>query len=73
MTAAAVASFDSAPAVGRARFFPRIVEFLMVGGATPFLFPIAWLLRRALGVDTAELPGEAIAPASRLSPVRWVE
>jgi len=55
MTAAAVASFDSAPAVGRARFFPRIVEFLMVGGATPFLFPIAWLLRRALGVDTAEL------------------
>jgi hypothetical protein len=55
MTTAAVASFDSAPAVGRARFFPRIVEFLMVGGATPFLFPIAWLLRHALGVDTAEL------------------
>jgi hypothetical protein len=27
----------------------------MVGGATPFLFPIAWILRRTLGLDTAEL------------------
>lgn len=27
----------------------------MVGGATPFLFPIAWLLRRSLGLGTAEL------------------
>jgi hypothetical protein len=32
-----------------------VVEFLLVGGATPFLFPIAWLMRRALGLDTAEL------------------
>ncbi len=31
------------------------VEFLAVGGATLFLFPLLWLLRKALGLDTAEL------------------
>ncbi len=30
------------------------VEFLLVGGATPFLFPLAWLLRRVVGIDDAE-------------------
>ena len=55
MTIAATSSFDSAPAIRRDGIFPRVVEFLMVGGATPFLFPIAWLLRRTLGLDTAEL------------------
>lgn len=33
----------------------RIAEFLWVGGATLVLFPIAWLLRSSLGLDTAEL------------------
>jgi hypothetical protein len=39
----------------RERVLPRVVEFLLVGGATPLLFPLAWLLRRTLGLDTAEL------------------
>jgi hypothetical protein len=29
-------------------------EFLLVGGVTPFLFPLAWLLRRSLGLDASE-------------------
>jgi hypothetical protein len=33
----------------------RVVEFLAVGGATPFLFPISWLLRKTLGLDSSEL------------------
>jgi hypothetical protein len=33
----------------------RFVEFLLVGGATLFLYPLAWLLRRAVGLDDAEL------------------
>jgi hypothetical protein len=33
----------------------RLVEFMLVGGLTPLLFPLAWLLRTALGVDDAEL------------------
>jgi hypothetical protein len=32
----------------------RAVEFLLVGGATPLLFALSWLLRRALGLDAAE-------------------
>jgi hypothetical protein len=37
--------------------FPRrqqLLEFLLVGGITPFLFPLAWLLRRSLGLDDAQ-------------------
>lgn len=30
-------------------------EFLLVGGLTPLLLPLAWCLRRALGLDDAEL------------------
>jgi hypothetical protein len=55
VTVAATSSFGSAPETRRERMLPRVVEFLMVGGATPFLFPIAWLLRRSLGLDPAEL------------------
>jgi len=33
----------------------RLVEFLVVGGITPLLFPLAWLLRSLLGLDSAEL------------------
>lgn len=32
-----------------------LTEFLLVGGLTPLLFPLAWLLRHALGLDAAEL------------------
>lgn len=32
-----------------------MVEFLVVGGATPFLFPLAWLAKRTVGFDAAEL------------------
>jgi hypothetical protein len=37
------------------RWKARVAEFLLVGGATPFLFPLAYLVRRALGLDSAEL------------------
>jgi hypothetical protein len=33
----------------------RVVELLLVGGATPILFVLSWLLRRWLGLDSAEL------------------
>jgi hypothetical protein len=33
----------------------RLVEFLAVGGVTPFLFPISWWLRKTLGLDASEL------------------
>ncbi len=32
-----------------------VFEFLIVGGVTPFLYPLSWLLRHALGLDTAQL------------------
>src|SRR3954471_12318781 len=31
------------------------IEFLAVGGAGLLLFPVLWLLRRAVGLDSAEL------------------
>src|SRR5580692_9371819 len=30
-------------------------EFLLVGGLTPLLYPLSWLLRRGLGLDLSEL------------------
>ena len=44
----------SGVAVRRNERSPRIAEFLLVGGATLFLFPLAWLLRRTVGLDDAE-------------------
>ncbi len=32
----------------------ELVELLLTGGATIILFPLAWLLRRAIGLDSAE-------------------
>lgn len=32
----------------------RVAEFLLVGGATLFMFPLSWLLRHWLGLDDAE-------------------
>lgn len=39
----------------RDAFRSRTVEFMLVGGATLILFPLAWLLRRAVGLDSSEL------------------
>jgi len=32
----------------------RLGEFLVVGGVTPILFPLSWLLRKSIGLDPAE-------------------
>lgn len=31
-----------------------LAEFLLVGGLTPFLYPLSWLARRAFGLDASE-------------------
>lgn len=38
----------------------RWAELLLVGGITPFLFLLSWLLRRLLGLDDAELGVSAL-------------
>lgn len=42
-------------APSRPRRWDGLGEILLVGGLTPILFPVSWLLRRALGLDMAEL------------------
>ncbi len=44
----------SAPEVRAEARGARIAEWLLVGGATFVLLPLAWLLRRALGLDAAD-------------------
>ena len=49
---------DAEPAArqaGQVGHVPRSVEFLVVGGATLVLYPLLWLLRTSLGLDSAEL------------------
>jgi hypothetical protein len=41
--------------VPRAGRLASAMEFLLVGGATPFLFLLAWLARRLFGMDSSEL------------------
>lgn len=42
--------------VARSRpWLGRAVELALVGGLTPLLFPLSWLLQSALGLDQAEL------------------
>jgi hypothetical protein len=53
MIAGYVARTTDAPA--RAVKGRAIVELLLVGGATPVLFALSWVMRRALGADAAEL------------------
>ena len=53
--AEAASSFRAAAALHARAWRGRLVEFLLVGGATLFLFPIAWLLRRAFGLESSEL------------------
>lgn len=52
-TATAEAELPEAKRVAGAR--SRVLELLAVGGATFVLWPLAWLLRASLGLDTAEL------------------
>ncbi|HVW26829.1 MAG TPA: hypothetical protein VHC69_15780 [Polyangiaceae bacterium] len=54
MTTAAV-TLPGALDAPRASRRSRAGEFLLVGGITPFLFPLAALARRAVGADSAEL------------------
>ena len=43
------------PTTERAGRIPRVAEFLIVGGASLLLYPLLWLLRAAVGLDSAEL------------------
>jgi hypothetical protein len=52
---ASASDADAAPDRRAPAWRGRLVEFLLVGGATLFLFPIAWLLRRAFGLESSEL------------------
>lgn len=36
-------------------FRVHLIEFLLVGGATLVLFPLAWLFRRSVGLDSSEI------------------
>jgi hypothetical protein len=47
-------SLPAEPSRSRARAH-SVGEFLVVGGLTPLLFPLAWLLRRSFGLDASEL------------------
>jgi hypothetical protein len=38
-----------------ARRWAGVVELLLVGGLTPLLFPLSWLLQKRMGIDPAEL------------------
>lgn len=51
------AASDAAP---RAKRTATFAELMLVGGATIFLFPIAWLLRKVVGLSDAELAAGAL-------------
>lgn len=51
----AAAPTEAVPAVSGSSRVERIVEFLLCGGATPFLYPLAWISKRAFGFGPAEL------------------
>lgn len=53
MTTTASVLADPGARVRTAR--PHVGELLLVGGATFVLFPLAWVLRAGLGIDSAEL------------------
>lgn len=55
MTSAIAAGTESQSALEQGARVRPSTEFLLVGGATLFLFPLLWLLRRVLGLDSAEL------------------
>jgi hypothetical protein len=55
MTSASVTLLGAAAASRPNTFRARLIEFLLVGGATIVLFPLAWLFRKSVGLDSAEL------------------
>ncbi|WP_437877175.1 hypothetical protein [Sorangium sp. So ce513] len=55
MTSATVTLLGAADASRPLGWRARLIEFLLVGGATLVLFPLAWLLRNTVGLDPAEL------------------
>ncbi|WP_437636588.1 hypothetical protein [Sorangium sp. So ce854] len=55
MTSATVTLLGAAEVSRPPAWRARLIEFLLVGGATLVLFPLAWLLRNAVGLDPAEL------------------
>jgi hypothetical protein len=50
----AAASEGSIATPSAAAFRTRFLEFMVVGGATLFLFPISWLLRQTFGLNPSE-------------------
>jgi hypothetical protein len=50
-----LAALSSAPPWLKLPGLTGLGELLLVGGLTPLLFPLSWLLRRRLGLDAAEL------------------
>jgi hypothetical protein len=55
VTTAAVTLLDAARPAAEKRRIAALLEFLAVGGVTPFLFPVAWAARRFAGADESEL------------------
>ncbi|MGK3996922.1 hypothetical protein [Sorangium sp. So ce1024] len=55
MTSATVTLLGAPEASRPLGWRARLIEFLLVGGATLVLFPLAWLLRNTVGLDPAEL------------------
>jgi hypothetical protein len=52
MTSAPLVESQVAPPIALRE---QVVEFLLVGGATPLMFVVSWLLRESLGLDAADL------------------
>lgn len=55
MASASVTLLDPAAAPLSSAWRAQFIEFLLVGGATLVLFPLAWLLRNRVGLDSSEL------------------
>ena len=54
MTAVPMSQATAEPPRSRA-WLARAGELLLVGGLTPLLFPLSWLLRKGVGLDSAQL------------------
>jgi hypothetical protein len=55
MTTAVAPGAESPVGLDQAARVRPTTEFLLVGGATLLLFPLLWLLRKVIGLDSAEL------------------
>jgi hypothetical protein len=54
MTSATAPLFAAAAPAGVQARWPRVLEFLLIGGATLVLYPIAWALKAWFGLDDSE-------------------